>query len=134
MFLRADLTLARVSAPFRNVELLAGRCLSRIVSQLTGTARISCCTTKVVGMKHHTENRRNDNVPVQQRLCHQHDVFQDRHSPPPSRSSVMIGDSQLPTVNDPGMQPCSATTVEHTYARCQGACETGAAAHVLRHK
>ena len=75
-------------------------------------------------MKHNTENRRNDNVPVQQRLCHQHDVFQDRHSAPPSRSSVMIGDSQLAKVNDPGMQPCSATTVEHACARCQD--QTGA--------
>ena len=36
----------------------------------------------------------------------------------------MIGDSQLAKVNDPGMQPCSATTVEHACARCQD--QTGA--------
>ena len=36
----------------------------------------------------------------------------------------MIADSQLAQLNSPGMQPCSATTVEHACARCQD--QTGA--------
>ena len=44
----------------------------------------------------------------------------------------MIADSQLAQLNNPGMQPCSAATVEHAYAQCQ--VQTGSAAHVLRHK
>ena len=31
----------------------------------------------------------------------------------------MIANSQLAQLNNPGMQPCSATTVEHACARCQ---------------
>ena len=31
----------------------------------------------------------------------------------------MIADSQLAQLNNPGMQPCPATTVEHACARCQ---------------
>ena len=41
-----------------------------------------------------------------------------------SRTSVMIANSQLAQLNNPGMQPCSATTVEHACARCQD--QTGA--------
>ena len=36
----------------------------------------------------------------------------------------MNADSQLTQLNNPGMQPCSATTVEHACARCQD--QTGA--------
>ena len=36
----------------------------------------------------------------------------------------MIADSQLAQLNNPGMQPCSAATVEHACARCQD--QTGA--------
>ena len=36
----------------------------------------------------------------------------------------MIADSQLAQLNSPGMQPCSATTVEHACAPCQD--QTGA--------
>ena len=36
----------------------------------------------------------------------------------------MIANSQLAQLNNPGMQPCSATTVEHACARCQD--QTGA--------
>ena len=36
----------------------------------------------------------------------------------------MIADSQLTQLNNPGMQPYTATTVEHARARCQD--QTGA--------
>ena len=36
----------------------------------------------------------------------------------------MFVDLQLAQLNNPGMQPCSATTVEHACARCQD--QTGA--------
>ena len=41
-----------------------------------------------------------------------------------SGTSVMIANSQLAQLNNPGMQPGSATTVEHACARCQD--QTGA--------